>query len=148
MKMLSIVMGYYDLTFLFLITIIAVLSVVIRKKLIAHQVEKKDVIVGDKHLATWRKVNIGFCAVVLLLIVLKMVTFTAAVYNEANAPVVAPVVKPAPIVKVEAKVAPKLNKTIFYGCLDKVKGKEGVPVDVIKACTEAAQIEVATDIVK
>lgn len=147
MEMFSKVMGSYDITFLVMVSIIAVLSVYLRSMLIDYQVNKDETIIGASGLKKWRKFNIIYCGLVLLLIVLKIIVFGITIYKGSDKPVISEAIITPPVVKPVTVQTPVLNKEVFYYCMDKAKSKDGIAVDTIKACTTAAQIQLSPEVI-
>lgn len=88
---------------------------------------------------TWLINNSIIFLVLLTFVSLKSYVF----YHEAETKAL----EPPKVVEV-VKPKTQLNPTVFYYCLDAGRGKDGVKADVIKACKDAATIELAQDNVK
>lgn len=88
---------------------------------------------------TWLINNSIIFLVLLTFVSLKSYVF----YHEAETKAL----EPPKVVEV-VKPKTQLNPVVFYYCLDAGRGKDGAKADVIKACKDAATIELAQDNVK
>lgn len=78
--------------------------------------------------------KINNCVILALFLIIAGSQF-AVKYNEVQHKVDEPIV---------VETAVKMNEQVFYYCLDSAKGKDGLKAAEIKACKEAASMEMTT----
>lgn len=145
MNYLTLLMDHIDLSTIILLSLIGIISVVIRKLYLKIYPDEAKRLLPVDIIQKWKIAHIVVLVICLILVTLKGIVIG---YNlKLQADKKEELVHQPPIVKVE-KVAPVavvskvMNKEIFSLCLDKARTKEGVPVEAIKACTDASLFQV------